>query len=419
MAMNRSKRIHLTSPRRDGIMVFIYLVYAMILDYSLWHVARLFHYEGFVYMSAPDRTLISYGLVIILAYATEKFLVDKISGLFCVGLFCMFVVPGIVYFMRSDTEYWHVILLSGAYTWLLVFSTLINKIPIKINYANNMTIFYSIIFGITILTYGFAIYYLGFKFNLDFSVVYEIRDHFLKSKNFLLGYLVIWQGNIINPLLFYYAVKKNRYLLAGIIIGFQIYLFSVTGLKTFFFSLVFSYLVARFSKSLKLFMPILFSIIVVLSCIIYLYQGSVWSLAIFVRRTLFTPAQITYYYFDFFQNNPLVYLSDSALRYLFDYPYLLPSPLLIGIRYFDGQSANTGIFGNAYMNFGALGVFLFVSLFSFILSVFDRIAESKEDKVSLIIASVAMTLISIINSGLLTVMLTHGMFLALVLAFFI
>ena len=419
MAMNRSKRIHLTSPRRDGIMVFIYLVYAMILDYSLWHVARLFHYEGFVYMSAPDRTLISYGLVIILAYATEKFLVDKISGLFCVGLFCMFVVPGIVYFMRSDTEYWHVILLSGAYTWLLVFSTLINKIPIKINYANNMTIFYSIIFGITILTYGFAIYYLGFKFNLDFSVVYEIRDHFLKSKNFLLGYLVIWQGNIINPLLFYYAVEKSRYLFAGVIIGFQFYLFSVTGLKTFFFSLVFSYLVARYSKSLKLFMPILFSIIVVLSCIIYLYQGSVWSLAIFVRRTLFTPAQITYYYFDFFQNNPLVYLSDSVLRYLFDYPYLLPSPLLIGIRYFDGQSANTGIFGNAYMNFGALGVFLFVSLFSFILSVFDRIAESKEDKVSLIIASVAMTLISIINSGLLTVMLTHGMFLALVLAFFI
>jgi hypothetical protein len=417
--MKRLKLINLALKHRDGIMVLFYLVYAVILDYALMVVASAFYYEGFFYISNPDRTLLSYGLVIFLAYATGKFIVDKISSLFYVGFFCMFIVPGIVYFMRTDTEYWQVLLLSGGYVWLLIVSNIINRIPFKINNGHNQTISYSILFSITILTYGLAIYYLGFKFNLDLYKVYDIRSHFLERIHFPLGYFVIWQGNIINPLLFYWTVQKNRYLFTGVIIVSQIYLFSVTGFKIFLFSLVFSYLFARYSKPLKLLMPILLSIIVALSCGIYLYIGNVWCLSLIARRTLFTPAQITYYYFDFFHDNPLVYLSDSALKYLFTYPYMLPSPLIIGIRYFDSQSANTGIFGNAYMNFGIPGVFLFVSVLPFILSIFDRIAASKEDIASLIMASVAMTLVSIINSGLLTVLLTHGMLLALLLAFFI
>ena len=417
--MKGSKLISLASKHRDSIVVLFYMVYAVTLDCALCLVAQLFHDEGFMYVSDPIKTLFSYGLVIILAYGTEKFIVDKISGLFCVGLFCMFIVPGIVYFMRTDTEYWHVLLLSAAYTWLLIVSAFINKIPFKINNGNNKTIFYVVIFSITILTYGLAIYYLGFKFNLDFSIIYEVRDNFLKNKNVLLGYLVIWQGNIVNPLLFYYTVKKDQYHFAGAIIVCQIYLFSVTGFKIFLFSLVFSYLFARYWKSLKFLMPILFSIIVAVSCVIDLYIGNGWFLNFLVRRTLFSPVQTTYYYFEFFHKNPLVYLSDSVLKYIFDYPYIVSPPLLIGVRYYDGQSANTGIFGNAYMNFGVSGVFLFVSILSFILFIFDRIATSKEANTSLIIASVAMTLISVMNSGLLTVMLTHGMLLALLLAFFL
>jgi hypothetical protein len=399
--------------------MFVYLLYAIILDYGLWLLARVFDYEGFVYVSNPIRTLFSYSLIMISAYGINKFIIDKISGLFFVAIFCLLIEPGLVYFMRGNVDYWQAFLLLGGYIWLLLFYKILNKIPFKIHSLHNKTIFYGIILAMTIFTYGSTIYYLGFKFNLDLSKVYEIRDYFMRNKTFLMGYLVIWQGNIINPLLFYYALEKNRYLFAAVIIIFQFYLFSVTGLKIFFFSLMFSYVVARYSKSLKLLIPALLSIIVVLSCFIYLYIGNVWFLALFVERTLFIPAQITYQYFEFFHNNPLIYLSDSVLKHIVEYPYLLPVPLTIGLRYYEGGSCNTGIFGNAYMNFGIPGVFLFVSLLAFILSIFDKIAASKEPNSSMIIASVAITLISIINSGLLTVMLTHGMLLALVLAFLI
>jgi len=203
----------------------------------------------------------------------------------------------------------------------------------------------------------------------------------------------------------------------GLIIISQIYLFSITGIKLFLFSLIFSYLVTHFFKHLKILIPAALIIIIALSSVIYVFLYNVWPLAILVKRTLFIPAQITFYYFDFFQNNPFVYLSDSIFKSVIKYPYLLPAPLIIGIRYYNGQSCNTGIFGNAYMNFGIYGVFIFITTFTLILSLFDRIIESKGRNETLILASVAMTLISIINSGFLTVLLTHGMILSLILAF--
>jgi hypothetical protein len=414
------KLVSLARQHRNVVVVIFYFLYAVTLDYGLRFVGRVYDYEGFVYLSDPVRVPFSYLLVIISAYVSGRSILDRVSNFFCTGLFCLLIVPGIVYFMRSDIEYWKLFLLVGGYLWLLISCHVVRKCVFKIKgIGSSRPALYALILIVTTATYGLAIYYLGFKINLGISEVYEVRDHFLRNKNFLLGYLMGWQGNIINPLLFYFAIQKRHILLAGVVVGLQAYLFSITGEKLFLFSLVFSYFVARFSKRFDLIFPILLSAIIILSCLVYRYTEYVWFLALFVERTLFIPAQITFQYIDFFHNNPFVYLSNSVLRYFFNYPYFLSPPLMIGIRYYDGGSANTGIFGNAYMNFGIVGIVVFIGLFSFILSLFDRMEASKPMESPLILASVAMPLFSIVNSGLLTVLLTHGMLLALLIAYLI
>jgi hypothetical protein len=67
------------------------------------------------------------------------------------------------------------------------------------------------------------------------------------------------------------------------------------------------------------------------------------------------------------------------------------------------------------MHFGVAGVFVFSTILSIILVVFDKIAvKLKED--GPYFALLATPIISLTNSGLFTVLLTHGVLLAFVLA---
>jgi hypothetical protein len=414
--MNKPLSSIFTAGQRSGTCFLIYLLYAVILDISLWFVAQVFAYEGYTYQLDLWKTLFSYGLIITLIFLHLKYSPDKISGLFCVGIFSLFILPALVYFMRSETAYWHGLLIALGYVWLLLNCHFLIRIPLKISFRGNRYIFWSSIGFLSIATYAFLFHHFRAQLNLDLSAIYEIRDQFTHNKNPLLGYVVIWQGNIINPLLFYLTVNKKKYLFAILIFLLQAYLFSVTGIKIFAFSLFFAYLLARFSKHLKIAVPAALMVGLAVSSLLYWYQGNVWPISLFVRRTLFTPGQLTFEYFEFFSQNPFVYLSDSVFRRFLSYSYPLPPPLLIGIRYYEGQSANVGFMGNAFMHFGIAGVFVFSTLLSILLVLFDKLAARQMEE-GLFFALLATPIISLINSGLFTVLLTHGLLLAFFLAF--
>jgi len=68
-----------------------------------------------------------------------------------------------------------------------------------------------------------------------------------------------------------------------------------------------------------------------------------------------------FFYFDFFSNNDFTFLSQHHLFNLFfDYKYPLDPPNLIGKVYYGSpdNNANTGLVGDAYMNFGFAGITL-------------------------------------------------------------
>lgn len=413
--MNKILITIFNSKQKIKISFLVYILYAVSLDLSLWSVAQVFAYEGYTYLIDLPKTLFSYALVGSLLYLNYRYLPKRISGLFSTGLFCFLVLPAIIYFMRSDAAYWQVTLVALGYTHLLLTCRFLNRFPLKINFAVNRYIFLVVVGFISVTTYALLFRFFGIQSNLDLSSIYEIRNQFTHIKNPFIGYLVIWQGNIINPFLFFLAIQKKRYLISLGIFFLQVYLFGVTGIKIFAFSLFFVFLIARFAENLNIALPIALSVGILASCLLYWYLGNVWPISLFVRRTLFTPGQLTFEYLDFFSQNPQVYLSDSVLRRFLPYPYALPPPLLIGIRYYEGQSANVGYIGNSFMHFGVAGVFAFSTVLSIFMVLFDKIAFKLKEN-GPFFALLATPIISLSNSGLFTVILTHGILLAFVLA---
>ncbi len=403
--------------RENYLTILCGISYAIVLDLTLRLIAKVFDYEGYIYINDPAKVLLSYSMIVFLYFVSLQLILQRVSQLFSIVILYMLIVPAIVLFMRSDNvPYWHVILICGAYIWLLILGKIFDRIPLRIPVGGNRIIFIAMIATLSILTYTPLIYSHGIFFNINFSIVYDIREHFFKDRNAILGYLIIWQGNVINPLLFYQSMERKHFIYAFAIIGLQFYLFSITGLKFLFFSILFAYLVARYARKIYIYLPVALSLTIILSDFIYYLVNNVWFISFFARRTLFTASQVMYHYLEFFQTLPFVMLSDSILKNILAYPYLLSPPLLVGIRYYDGASANTGIIGNAYMHFGIAGVIVFIAIFAGLLAVLDRIIKIKPARSGLIIASVASTMISIINSGLFTVMLTHGLLLSILLA---
>jgi hypothetical protein len=157
--------------------------------------------------------------------------------------------------------------------------------------------------------------------------------------------------------------------------------------------------------------------IILLGMASYRLIDDIWISSLFTRRVLLRPAQLSFFYYDFFSKNEFVFLSHSIFRFFWDYPYHLNPPYLIGDIYFNTPKSNavTGITGDAYMNFGFVGLSLCAILLAVILKIINSFSRNKDIKVT--IAAIAMPVITFTNSALLTTLLTHGGLLALILLY--
>jgi hypothetical protein len=90
---------------------------------------------------------------------------------------------------------------------------------------------------------------------------------------------------------------------------------------------------------------------------------------------------------------------------------------LIAETYFNRPecNANNGIYADAYMNFGFIGLFFWGILLTIILKLIDSLSRYKDLRIT--VATIAMPVIFLTNSALLTCLSTHGLLLALILLY--
>ena len=404
--------------KKSTIWTFLSLFFfKIVLDLSCYFVVPfIWGYGGLQLHFSVAKLLESYFLLFVVFSLAPK-LPKKLSDIIVWLLILLSYVPMLTLFALKDES--RMFMYAVTAFWAMVFFLL--RLPkIFLPSLKQKKIIRILLFFLLITTVFLMVYnYFGFSLNFDFTQVYKIRSQYVEMGIPFAGYLFNWVAYIIGPALLAIFITQRRWFPAALIIALQALLFSATGNKTYFFALPFAlvlmWVIVR--KNPVTLIAIGLAGIVLLGMFSYWLANDVWISSLFTRRTLLVPAQLSFFYYNFFTENSYVFLSHSILKPFLDYPFGLNPPHLIGEAYFENSKmgANTGIVGDAYMNFGFLGLILWGILLAVILKLIDACSDKKNIKIA--IAIVAMPVISLTNSALLTNFLTHGLLLALILLY--
>ena len=307
--------------------------------------------------------------------------------------------------------YWISILFFNNIFCLFSCNVRLLKKKVYLNYKNIITIFIIFFIGIIYISYR----YTGFRINFDIYKVYELRAD---SKNYsmpsILKYLFTWSKVVITILTSYFLINK-KYFFVLLCIVCQILSFGIDGAKITIFLLGIVIILSiipknNFSK-LNLFLSFCFLLILLLSIFLFKNFDSIFIPNVFIRRMLFTPILLSDNYVDFFTSHIPDFFRQGFLRRLgFESPY--PNiAYMIGDLYYDKpeMSANSGLLADGVTNFGVLGVIFMPLILTFCFYILDKISKNIDNRLSLVISFyISMILL---NSALMTSLLTHGLFL--------
>ena len=136
-------------------------------------------------------------------------------------------------------------------------------------------------------------------------------------------------------------------------------------------------------------------------------MGSTLPLTLFVTRLIVIPGQLTAYYLEYFSSHATYLLSHSFLSWLFEAPYNITPPYLIGRVYPQaGVDANANIWADAMANFGIAGVIPITIALGVLLWVLDSVASGRDLRV--IGPVVGLAGLYLANGALFTQILTGG-----------
>jgi hypothetical protein len=259
-------------------------------------------------------------------------------------------------------------------------------------------------------------------FNLDFSLVYEYRRDAGDAINQgVMSYLNIWATKVFGPVLLALFLWKNKYLLAGLVIVLHILWFGISSHKSvLLYPFVITFLWAWFRNTGALsLIPLGMSLVVTSAFLLYVLYDEVLVSSLLIRRAFFTPAKLTYDYYEFFALNPFVYWSNSVASYFIDYPYQLSPSMLIGEYIGTEGNANNSFLATGYIHAGIPGVLFYGLLVGLLFRLIDSLARASVP-VWIAVAAVIVPSYSLITSAdLLTALLTHGIGVSLVVLFFL
>lgn len=274
---------------------------------------------------------------------------------------------------------------------------------------------------VIILTIPFVINY-GFPTNFKVfslgSEVYDVRLAANRNATLLTSYLFGPLSKILLPTLLITAILHKDFKITTLAVLAMLYLFLVNPHKTLLFSIpvtiAFVFFKQHEAKAGAFLLLLDFTLI--LSVIMRLTMNSILIESILIRRGFFLPVLISDNYFMFFNNNPMM-LSHSILSGLLKYPYAWDPSHLMGFMMHEtsATSCNTGIIADGFMNFGHLGVLLWIFTTVFLFKYIDSIGIHHA-----YFGLVFIFIFTLANSALLTSMLTHGgILLILVLTFLV
>ena len=409
--------------RKNWEIVFGIFIFRIVLDFIYTKfISTIFGYTGFVYSNDFSRYILSW--------------------------FVLFMFLPLIIKLNKKICFSSVIMILLAYLSIVPFTTMIAYYPFTINYIINNIIYWFAMFIIYIffpkiklvrikydsmvkflnyfivLLFCFAIIFIswkftGFRISLNIFNVYDLRSEASEFKLPTILSYIYSASKAVNPILIVYYLSNKKYRPAIFIFIIQILSFSINGSKTVLFSTILSILLYwLYNEKYIVKLPYYLAFLSMVGVFEVYINKTFVIITFIIRRVLFVPNLLNYYYFDFFSLNTPDYLKQSFLRHFGTESIYPEIDNLIGFIYFNkpDMGANNGLMSDAYANFGFIGLLIMPIIVIFSLKILDACVEGLDIRI-FIISAVTLAFI-FISSFFFTILLTHG-FIALCLISYI
>jgi len=398
--------------------LIICILIKLLLEYIYINYITIFSYEGYTLDYNITKYIIGFigFLITFMVCNYKKTNISLIINLF----FLTYVVPNIVFYSLTNHNTGYFIALISSFNLVILCIRNSKKVQTLSfgKFGNRHINIIAIIMVLACLIHYIIV--LRGNFVLSFRKVYEFRAEFDSAVgNGLWGYI----NSIVPKILLVYLLstavfeRHKKKILLYVVFFFLLFIFSGHKgvLKGIPLILFFYYLFRNKTSLTKFYLIFLFFY----TCVFLVGTQNSMVGALLIRRLLFVPVLLNFKYFEFFSNNVKIYWSESILKSFIDYPYDLSSTHVIGAYLGDSDvGANTGYVASGYMNCGYIGILIYTLILIYIFNVINAgVLKFKNIYTSYALVYVAVNSI-IISSDLFTSMLTHGVFVLLLIFWF-
>ena len=283
--------------------------------------------------------------------------------------------------------------------------------------------YFGVIFVLFMATFlGYVLLKFSDNFRLANLVeIYEVRSamsEVVSASGSRFGlYAQTWLAGFFLPFCFAVAAFSKRWwIIAFVAMGYLI-LFGIGGSKTTLFSMVyitFAYLWLTRSRQFvaSAFVWGLSTLLVLPVFLEFMLPPiiSKWYIAILHFRIFTIPSLLIAQYYEFFQHNPITYMSHvRGVNLLVDYPYDKAYSLLIGEYFYGGgMNANAGLWaGDGLAGFGLIGIVIMSAVCAIVFYLLDCLSRPYDARFVAVAITFAAT--SFMNAPLSTTLVTGGL----------
>lgn len=363
----------------------------------------------------PIRHLISYALAIIPALFVPD---DKedFSGIFYLAALMFLYVPMTCMFGFDSTSNYTAVLLSLV---AIVVSFLVCKTDLT---RARLPVFRNGERYAVIICYGFLAYFLIYSvvteavlnINFDLSKIYDLRklsEETLDSG--ILAYPNLWTQEAFNPLLLAIGIYRKKRLMVVGALAAQIFFFGITQHRSHLFVPIMIYLALQlYVRRWSIAGFFTWSALLLASVLLLTLAFQLELLpALFIRRTFFVPASVTFQWVEFFSGAPKIHWADRVLSVFIHNQYTGQlMPWYVGYYVSNGMEVafNDGLIGAGYAHAGLFGVILYAAILGFFVKIVNTMIHSGLPAFLAVAVLFGPTRAAWADSDLLTVLLSHG-----------
>lgn len=418
------------SIRKWWVLSTLLIVYKVILDVVLLRV----YYTVYSYMThanyepVPAKIVISYGMLFIfLLFISQYFRKENIYSVILTIIYTICIIPmlsvyAFVSYVTIDeiiypTIFWLIFLaLELRYEKQGGTKNHVFRIP-SIKQASIGVLGLCSLFAL--ICWAWAGFPLLFSMSDSLAQRLELRANSMPR---LLSYVFVILGGTVFPYLFARFLNEKKIIncLISVFWGFALY--SINGMKTWLFLYLIAvaiYLGCEFLNNnyyrLSCALVLVFILLSLVSVLAYVRFGQVVFLSQ-VGRILCIPNGIGFRSITFFKENELLFLRESILRHLFDSPYPGGSDFYIdyGVNStINSARSNNGLWGDAFRNFGLIGMFVYPVVITYILDIVRKNFDNYEPRFAVFV--IFALIWNSVNVSFFTWLLTGGVIVILVI----